>query len=861
MLAGFISSGIAAEFSKEAVPTWVEQIDVNSLAAATENQGGNGTLFLLADEQVNHTVPQSQRYYHYVEKVRNESGLKKASQITIDFDPAYQSLSLHNVNVIRGSKTINKLKSTNVTVLHRETDLENSVFDGRKTATLILDDVRVGDIVEHSYSVTGNNPAFHHQSFGGVDLQWAVPVANVFYKIIMPRDSPLNLKSYLTDNSFSKTLINGHWHYEYSYTSVPAIHRDEDIPRWYNPYPWIQISSFSQWQEVVKWALPFYQISKEAPENIQYTALNIGVDIKSPKARIAKALKFVQDDIRYTGIEMGISSYKPHSPDVVLDRRFGDCKDKVVLLISILQSLGLDAYPVLVHTRVGRTLETLLPSPTVFNHVIALVIVEGEQYWLDPTISAQYGSLDNIYQPDYGYGLVIREGENKLTRMTSVKEPPIEKEIFETFNVNFDDVPTELTVKTRYHGNSADNVRHYFNNNELVKIEKEYLNYFARYYPSIVSASSLRIEDNTKDNIFTVYELYHIPKFWELVEDDARFEAIFYQPDLNNVLKEPKYTKRTMPLATGAKQEVLVSTEVKLKERWPIKAENIKIGNNAFVFEKTVTPHGNDFTIDYRYQLLTEEVLPDSVGDYAKDIAQARDQVGYSIYTTELNGEKVGATANSAAFVLNWPIIFVFIMSLIISIAVCFKLYRYDPKSGPAKIDKDLVGIKGWLILPAIGLVLGPLRYLKDSANLLDYFNINQWHSLTLPSSEYYHHLWAPLIIGEIVATIFMFCFLVLVGILFFKKRSAVPLLYIIYILVSILVLFTDHFASMQIPFIAEQAKAGEFSRMISSSLGSLIWVAYFLKSRRVKSTFTVNYAADSYVQSVKEEKVQSSAS
>ncbi|MFX4929726.1 transglutaminase-like domain-containing protein, partial [Acinetobacter baumannii] len=56
-----------------------------------------------------------------------------------------------------------------------------------------------------------------------------------------------------------------------------------------------------------------------------------------------RALQFVQEQIRYVSISIGPGAVRPADPATVLERRFGDCKDKTLLLVTILRALGIDA--------------------------------------------------------------------------------------------------------------------------------------------------------------------------------------------------------------------------------------------------------------------------------------------------------------------------------------------------------------------------------------------------------------------------------------------------------------------------------------------------------------------------------------
>jgi transglutaminase-like putative cysteine protease len=100
--------------------------------------------------------------------------------------------------------------------------------------------------------------------------------------------------------------------------------------------------------------------------------------------------------VRYLGIEMGLHSHKPAAPDKVIEQRYGDCKDKARLLVSLLQGMGLEAHCVLVNTDNGVRLTKALPTPTLFNHAIVRTQINARIYWRDPTRTHQSGSLEAL---------------------------------------------------------------------------------------------------------------------------------------------------------------------------------------------------------------------------------------------------------------------------------------------------------------------------------------------------------------------------------------------------------------------------------------------------------------------------------
>ena len=130
---------------------------------------------------------------------------------------------------------------------------------------------------------------------------------------------------------------------------------------------------FRSWNEVAAWFAGL-MIPRSAP----------GPEVTSTAAEMESdrdLAQFVQKKIRYVAIEIGIGGYRPHFARDTLGKKYGDCKDKVTLLDSLMRSKGRRLYPVLIRTE-GIELIPEFPSPLYFNHVIAAVpISEAEAHF------------------------------------------------------------------------------------------------------------------------------------------------------------------------------------------------------------------------------------------------------------------------------------------------------------------------------------------------------------------------------------------------------------------------------------------------------------------------------------------------
>ncbi len=105
----------------------------------------------------------------------------------------------------------------------------------------------------------------------------------------------------------------------------------------------------------------------------------------------------------------------PHEAAEVYKYKYGDCKDKATLLISMLKEAGIEAYYVLLRTRYSGEIDLDLPS-FQFDHAIAAVAFNGELIFLDGT--AENYSFGDLPAMDQGaWAMVLINGEGKFVKI------------------------------------------------------------------------------------------------------------------------------------------------------------------------------------------------------------------------------------------------------------------------------------------------------------------------------------------------------------------------------------------------------------------------------------------------------------
>ena len=234
------------------------------------------------------------------------------------------------------------------------------------------------------------------------------------------------------------------------------------------------------------------------------------------------ALRLVQSQMRYLGVEVGMNSHLPNPPSLVFDRRFGDCKDKALLTVALLSRLGIDANVALVNTSMQKGLAEGLPNPGSFDHVIVRVVVDHKPYWLDPTLSEQRSDLAHLTQPDYGLALVVEPATTRLVPMDTARSR-IAKRPCTSCSMRARVSKSLSAIRSPRSTKAAKRIRTgQPASKNLVDLQKGYLNWYANYYPHISVAAPLNVKDDEANNRLTISEHYQIVDIATVSEKDSK---------------------------------------------------------------------------------------------------------------------------------------------------------------------------------------------------------------------------------------------------------------------------------------------------------------------------------------------------
>tara|TARA_R110000850_G_scaffold58616_3_gene135982 strand:- start:6797 stop:9739 length:2943 start_codon:yes stop_codon:yes gene_type:complete len=344
--------------------------------------------------------------------------------VAVPWNPAFQDVTVHHLDILRGDERIDALAGKDFTVLRREANLETAILDGVLTATLQLDGLRVGDRLEFAYSVTSQTPVLGSHIEFVASGNFPAMIDQYFLRGSWPTASGVRIRA---SDDWATPQIRRQGNrseIEIASARLEPLKVPDDAPLRFHRLRQIEGSDYRSWADLAAVFAPLYaDASVLAPDSpLRAQAVRIRDSHPTTAGQVLAALRLVQDDVRYLALAMGEGGLVPATADQTWEQRLGDCKGKTALLLALLRELGVDARPVLAHV-LDRELDQQLPAVSAFNHVFVQAVVDGQTVWLDGTRTGDR-ALAGPVPLDYGWVLPVTAAGAALVHMPA--HPPAE---------------------------------------------------------------------------------------------------------------------------------------------------------------------------------------------------------------------------------------------------------------------------------------------------------------------------------------------------------------------------------------------------------------------------------------------------
>lgn len=802
-------------------PQWVESVEPNGSSFARDGALG-GVALLVLDMQRMISEDSDWSYIHTVEEITNEAGVAAVGELTFEFSPPHERLVLHRVEIHRGGTVLSRLSPGAVQVLQRERSLEERLYDGSQTAVIVLPDVRVGDVIVREYSIVGRNPVFGADTAAHLTLEFGAPVGVVHASIASKR--PLYSRTYGGAPEPEIETIDGVVRHRWHLDDVPAFARVDDVPSEV-PLRSALLSTTSEWAEVGAWGKRLFRGTRDAPAALAPIVTTIRAENDGPEAQALAALRFVQDDVRYFALSLAESSHRPADPAVVLERRFGDCKDKSQLAVALLRELGVAAHVVLVATGGGDMLVDAVPNVRAFDHAIVAIDLAGRRVFVDPTHQLVRGGLADGGVRGYGHGLLLDEAGD-LVEIPDAPQSVRDIDATSSYAFSAWGAPIGLELRIRYGDGTATAVRNRIAAESNEALRRMLLASVREQHPSAELDGDLELRDFADARGIDAVQRFRIAEWDRTTEGAAQLVVgpflLFGRlpviaPDRGLPLALPAPLQLRHGIEIRSPEPIAVETAVANLERGPVRATY------------SAKAEGGAIRVEYTLDVFHRRVEVSGLGTLRDDLDAVQEHYQFGIWETA-----PGADFSDADF--DWTIVMVAGSWGLVVLMVLAVVHAKQPWLPLARVayEPGLVGVGGLMWLLALRVSIQPGMILRSMWQGAPSLAGSQWHALTTPGAPSYHALWAPSLLFELCANLTLLVLGLYLAYAFWARRRAFQLVFLASLVLSLVVTIIDEQLGRMLPIEPEAGTGGELAEVVRT----VGWGLYVVASSRVRSRF-----------------------
>lgn len=363
-----------------------------------------------------------------VTKVLTEKGKRGNRTLSLGFMLPYFTVEVVKLEVIRPSGEVIPVDvAANSKETIDDSQMAMNIYDpNNKILRVNIPSLEVGDMV-HSVTRSTTQRAIMPGEYADVNVFEAPGyIRHMSYDVRAPGDKPLKrivlrdeIKGTIqyTTEKVGPDITAHHWEVK----DVPRMFDEQSMPPYENVLQRLLVSTTPDWQAVSKW---YWELSKPhldatAPE-MKQTVDQLVAGAKSDRQKIELIFNHVAKKVRYMGLtpEKDRPGFEPHDVSLTFGKKYGVCRDKAALLVSLLRTAGFNSYPVLIN--VGSKVDPEAPNPG-FNHAIVSVDLGKRDYLLmDPT---DENTKDLLPSQDRDQSFLVCRPEGEEIRISPINPP------------------------------------------------------------------------------------------------------------------------------------------------------------------------------------------------------------------------------------------------------------------------------------------------------------------------------------------------------------------------------------------------------------------------------------------------------
>lgn len=378
-------------------------------------------------------------------KVQNDAGVQQLSEIIFGYNSASEKIDLHYLRVRKADGSALAASADAVKETTAPVARDAPEYTDYKEVHVTVPALRPGDVIEYEIVTRIVTPMAPNQFWLEQNFLDRAIVLDEQLEVNVPQGRALLIQSSdysnVTGEAIRKVRLAPHSTAQIDEQHSPfstVTENQRTIYRWRHAnltipnddaagkklpppkIPDVQLTTFKNWDEVARWYADLEKGRADPTPEIRAKAQELTAHSSTPLEKMQSLYEYVSKNIRYVSLSFGLGRYQPHTAAEVFKNQYGDCKDQHVLLAALLTSLDIPSNAALIPLL--RPLDTSIPSPAQFDHLITVVPAGDNWIWMDSTAEVAPFRLLIPTLRDKSALVIFPGGDGKI--VTTPADPP-----------------------------------------------------------------------------------------------------------------------------------------------------------------------------------------------------------------------------------------------------------------------------------------------------------------------------------------------------------------------------------------------------------------------------------------------------
>ena len=345
----------------------------------------------LLEEEVDYVEESGRRYsiFHTIRKALDTAGAKGLAEYVHTFSRANQKVHLALAQTILPDGV--RIPVQPSAAILQSIQQEADVYDDQGQLRLIFASAKPGAIMETVIVVEENQFFIPGELTDWFSWGTWYPIQKIHYVYDLPAALAQRLKITNIGEVIPAPVriepAPGRVRLTWTGEAIQSLPDEPNGPPVAQSGPSFRLTTLPDWNAFARWYAPLLAGRATLKPALAKQVDDWTKGARTPEETLAILFSKAANDVRYVGLEFGISGHQPHDPNTVWENQYGDCKDKANLLRTMLRHKGIDSWIVLLNTQREGRIHRDSPSSQFTHAILAVELAKGRVVYCDPTIT------------------------------------------------------------------------------------------------------------------------------------------------------------------------------------------------------------------------------------------------------------------------------------------------------------------------------------------------------------------------------------------------------------------------------------------------------------------------------------------